>query len=257
MLWNATVSGKSEQVMMIQKPLSIAQRQNSLKRIKQATALIEELVPQEQKRFSQQRKRQLENALSCLRLHAGKLGIMLPDLGLLYVPERYLQQARHVSEQLCNEVADRQPQYYVTVDLLVSHPASRSLLLIQRRKPPFEGSWALPGGHLERNESPEQAARRELQEETRLLWQDAWTLVQLGAFGDPGRDPRGHYISILYGVLAEVPEQPIVQAGDDAGAAAWFPLQTLPALAFDHAQMVQRSSNLMTTKICVPESAVK
>ncbi len=133
----------------------------------------------------------------------------------------------------------RQPQHFVTVDLLIVHPESWSALLIQRSEPPFDGLWALPGGHVEvyLQETLEQAARRELREETGLDCVE-WPLRPLGVFGDPGRDPRGAYISILFVALADTPEQPIVHAGDDAGAVTWFPLQALPPLAFDHDRMV-------------------
>jgi 8-oxo-dGTP diphosphatase len=139
----------------------------------------------------------------------------------------------------------RQPQHYVTVDLLIVHPTQRSVLLIQRRKPPYEGYWALPGGHVEvaRQENLEQAARRELVEETGLDCTN-WPLRLLGAFGDPSRDPRGAYISILYGVVADTPELPAVSAGDDAGAAAWWPLHRLPNLAFDHELMTAYAPQL-------------
>ena len=143
---------------------------------------------------------------------------------------------------------DRQPQHFVTVDLLIVHPATQSVLLIQRKKPPFKDLWALPGGHVEvsRHETLEQAARRELREETGLECSESWALRQLGTFGDPGRDPRGPYAAVLYGTLAETSEQPIMLAGDDAKAVAWFPLQALPALAFDHARMVPYASLLLT-----------
>lgn len=141
----------------------------------------------------------------------------------------------------------RQPQHYVTVDLLIVHPTQRSVLLIQRRKPPYEGYWALPGGHVEvaRKETLEQAARRELREETGLDCTD-WPLRLLGAFGDPGRDPRGAYISILYGAVADTPKLPAVQAGDDAGSADWWPLRELPNLAFDHELMIAYAAQLFT-----------
>src|SRR5689334_18390180 len=120
---------------------------------------------------------------------------------------------------------NRQPEYFLTVDLLVSHTDTARVLLIQRRKPPFEGSCALPGGHIEVNESPEQAARRELQEETGLQWQGDWTLTQLGVFGEPGRDPCGPSVSILYLVSINTPDLPDICAGDDAGEASWFSVE--------------------------------
>ncbi|NLG85482.1 MAG: NUDIX hydrolase, partial [Firmicutes bacterium] len=88
----------------------------------------------------------------------------------------------------------------VTVDVVVlaggQDPAScPHVLLIKRRYEPFAGYWALPGGYLEENEPPREGAARELREETGLA---ALPLRALGAFGAPGRDPRGWTISIAY-----------------------------------------------------------
>lgn len=96
------------------------------------------------------------------------------------------------------------------------------VLLIQRKDAPFKGLWALPGGFVNENESLERAAARELQEETGM---SGLRLEQLGAFGDPGRDPRGHTISIVY--MAFLLTEGKVVAGDDASAAGWHPFRSL------------------------------
>ena len=124
-----------------------------------------------------------------------------------------------------------------TVILRYSTAAKRmEILLIQRAKAPFEGRWALPGGHVDPHETLDAAAARELAEETGVT--DV-RLQQVGAFGDPNRDPRGWYISIAY--LGIVPDNTEAVAADDARAAAWFPLNELPELAFDHAQIIARA----------------
>lgn len=94
------------------------------------------------------------------------------------------------------------------------------------------GSWALPGGFVDEDEPLERAAERELQEETGV---DPATvqLIQIGAFGDPGRDPRGWTVTVAFAAL--VTEARLsVQAADDAADAQWFPINDLPRLAFDH-----------------------
>ena len=126
----------------------------------------------------------------------------------------------------------------VTADVvLITREAQPRVLLIQRAREPFVGTWALPGGFVNADEPIVDAAKRELHEETGL---DITTLEQLYTTGDPGRDPRGWTISIAF--LARVDAgslQP--RAGDDAAAVKWFRLNKLPKLAFDHAMLVQRA----------------
>lgn len=127
------------------------------------------------------------------------------------------------------------PRPSVTVDIVVltKEPRPR-VLLIQRQQPPFEGAWALPGGFIEIDETLEASARRELEEETGIM---VGRLVQLGVFGDPGRDPRGCTISVVYLTRVNVNQvKPI--AADDAAAADWFPLARPPKLAFDHREIL-------------------
>src|SRR5512135_3607761 len=106
--------------------------------------------------------------------------------------------------------------------------------MIRRGGAPFKGHWALPGGFVEDNETLERAAARELQEETGLVQTQ---LEQLGAFGDPGRDPRGHTVSVAFFAFVVAATRPV--AADDAADAQWVPLATLARarIAFDHARI--------------------
>jgi len=109
------------------------------------------------------------------------------------------------------------------------------VLLIQRAKEPFAGRWALPGGFVNKDEALIEAARRELREETGLR---VMKLRQVGAFGDPGRDPRGWTVSVAY--LAEVlGTKHKAQAADDAQAVNWFPVDALPRFALDHGKILK------------------
>lgn len=129
------------------------------------------------------------------------------------------------------------PRPNVTVDAIIFRPVAGDcpeILLIRRDRDPFAGCWALPGGFVEEHEPLDTAAARELAEETGL---EGLALRQLHAFGDPGRDPRGHTISVVY--TGEAPLDALVRGGDDAREAAWFSVNTLPPLAFDHLKIVQ------------------
>jgi len=128
------------------------------------------------------------------------------------------------------------PRPSVTTDVIVFTLREKVLqiLLIRRRNPPFQGMWAIPGGFVDIDESLENAALRELEEETGV--RDVY-LEQLYTFGDPGRDPRGRTITVAY--FALVPATTIhLHAGDDATEAHWWSIHTLPPLAFDHADIL-------------------
>lgn len=134
------------------------------------------------------------------------------------------------------------PHPALTADVVLLAPSDGDLqvLLIQRDKPPFRGAWALPGGFVKVGESPKEAARRELEEETGI--RDI-PLEQLRVFGDPGRDPRGHVVTVVYLGLLGLDWPPDqrprhVEAGSDAAEARWWPIDNLPALAFDHADIL-------------------
>jgi 8-oxo-dGTP diphosphatase len=129
----------------------------------------------------------------------------------------------------------RYPMPAVTADMVaISRERPYRVLLIKRKRPPFQGTWAIPGGFIEIDEDLEDAARREFQEETGL---SAGRVEQVHTFGDPMRDPRGRTISVVFVTrLAAGSVKP--RAADDASEVAWQPLGDLPSLAFDHAQIL-------------------
>jgi len=138
------------------------------------------------------------------------------------------------------------PRPSLTTDVVVFRNSSNGpeVLLIQRLHPPFDGQWALPGGFVEQEEPLEVGARRELREETGIELEPP--LKQLAAFGDPGRDPRGWTVSVVFWTwLGDM--QLNAQAGDDASQAAWWPLTKLPHLAFDHAEILQTALEQLQT----------
>lgn len=129
------------------------------------------------------------------------------------------------------------PRPALTVDVVLAtrEPQPR-VLLIKRAKDPFAGKWALPGGFVDENERLIDAARRELVEETGVTVTD---LEQLCAAGDPGRDPRGWTVSVIF--FARVDEL-AAKGADDATEAGWFRMDKLPELAFDHAAILKRAA---------------
>ncbi|MBN2776937.1 MAG: NUDIX hydrolase [Bacteroidales bacterium] len=124
------------------------------------------------------------------------------------------------------------PRALVTVDIIITDNNNR-LLVIKRGNDPFKNMWALPGGFIEMDEKLVDSATRELQEETGLT---NINLKQFKAYGDPGRDPRGRNIVIVFYGKCSSPNDVI--AGDDAAETHWFELNNLPELAFDHKQIV-------------------
>jgi len=119
------------------------------------------------------------------------------------------------------------------------------VMLIERDLEPFAGMWAIPGGFVRLGESLEQAAVRELEEETGI--RDVF-LEQLYTFGEPSRDPRGWVISVAYYALVS-PERHTIAATTDARRAAWFSVKHLPKLAFDHAGIAQAALDRLRGKL--------
>lgn len=126
----------------------------------------------------------------------------------------------------------------VTVDMVVfAGDDDPHLLLIKRGDAPYRGCYALPGGYTVAGERLVGAVRREVVEETGL---EVGALERVGVYDDPGRDPRGHVLSVAYGTRLSATQD--VRAGDDAAAAEWIPLGTVLRgeihLAFDHGHII-------------------
>lgn len=137
------------------------------------------------------------------------------------------------------EYVYKYPRMLVTVDTVIFLKDSKDLfthiLLIKRKNNPFKGYYALPGGFPEMDELLCNAAIRELHEETGLTGVE---LQQLGAFDKIDRDPRDRNIAIAFWGFA-TNENSRISAGDDAEKAEWFPVESLPPLAFDHSEIIR------------------
>ncbi|MDO8545544.1 MAG: NUDIX domain-containing protein [Opitutaceae bacterium] len=139
------------------------------------------------------------------------------------------------------------PHPAVTVDGVVFgyDEADLKVLLIQREQAPYKSRWALPGGFVEIDEGLEDAARRELEEETGIT---RLYLEQLYTFGAPRRDPRERVISVAYYALVKLTDH-AVHAASDARNVAWFPVADLPSLAFDHEEILDVALRRLKAKI--------
>lgn len=127
------------------------------------------------------------------------------------------------------------PHPAVTTDCVVSgfDGTELNVLLVERGFDPFKGFWALPGGFINIDESAEECAKRELFEETGF--RDAY-MEQLKTYTTPDRDPRERVITIAFYALVKIAE---VKGNDDAADARWFPISSIPNLAFDHEQILR------------------
>jgi len=119
------------------------------------------------------------------------------------------------------------------------------ILLIQRANDPFKHQWALPGGFVDLDEDLEEAALRELEEETGI---NGVYLEQLYTFGKPDRDPRERVITIAYYALVAA-HQFHIRAASDARDVAWFACHALPELSFDHADIIKLAQRRLAAKL--------
>ena len=139
------------------------------------------------------------------------------------------------------------PRPALTVDVVVFALDREELhvMLIERDLEPFEGSWALPGGFVREEETLEDAARRELQEETGL---QGIYLEQFHTYGELKRDPRERIVTVAYYALVNF-DGHSVGASTDARTAAWFALSDLPELAFDHETILNDAYERLREKL--------
>ncbi len=129
----------------------------------------------------------------------------------------------------------KNPASTVDIAVLRKNKEKVEILFIQRKNPPFQSYWALPGGFVEMNETFLEAAHRELEEETSLK---GLSLQPLGIFDKIDRDPRGRTISMVYWTILGSPSSK-AKASSDAANTSWFSLDQLPSLAFDHADIIE------------------
>ncbi len=139
------------------------------------------------------------------------------------------------------------PRPAVTTDCVIFgfDKGELKILLIERGIEPFKGKWAFPGGFIRDNENSDECAIRELREETGL---ENIFIEQLYTFSDVDRDPRGRVVTVAYYALVKLSEY-IIEAGDDASNAKWFPISQVPPLAFDHDRILRMAVNRLRGKI--------
>ena len=141
------------------------------------------------------------------------------------------------------------PRPMLTADVILLRVTDGALeaLLIKRGRAPEEGRWAFPGGFMDVNERLANTATRELAEETGIA--DV-ILEPFGVFDAPKRDPRGRVITVGHiGLLCG--EEVDARAGDDAADAGWFTISDMPALAFDHEEMLQTALEWLAARLGV------
>ncbi|MFO7991089.1 MAG: NUDIX domain-containing protein [Thermoplasmata archaeon] len=147
---------------------------------------------------------------------------------------RLSDKGKHILEEY-EKLMDKQEKHTyrnpaLTVDGIVEK--DDRILLIKRRNPPFQGMYALPGGFVEYNEPVEKAVVREIEEETGLKTEIE---AMVGVYSDPGRDPRGHTVSVVFSLNIKGGK---LEGGSDAETAEYFDKTGLPDLAFDHSKII-------------------
>ena len=137
------------------------------------------------------------------------------------------------------------PHPAVTADCIVfaCQNEKTQVLLIKRGSEPCKDMWALPGGFMNIDESAEEAAIRELKEETEI---DVKEVTQVGAYSKVDRDPRERVITIAFYTVIDNPVKAVGQ--DDAKQAEWFTLDNLPTLAFDHSEILSAAIGMLKKK---------
>jgi 8-oxo-dGTP diphosphatase len=135
----------------------------------------------------------------------------------------------------------------VTTDIVIFTLRDQELkiLLVKRRCEPFKGDWALPGGFVHGDESLDEGAKRELEEETGV--RDVY-LEQLYTYGEPDRDPRERVITVAYFALI-ASDKIEIRAASDAEAVAWFGMNEIPKLAFDHSTIIKTAHQRLVAKL--------
>lgn len=146
------------------------------------------------------------------------------------------------------------PPFAVTTDIVIMtiRDGALRVLLVERKKDPFAGSWAIPGGFVGIDEDTHTAALRELAEETGVDAED-FHLEQLATYSAPDRDPRMRVVSVAH--LAFAPNLPDATAGSDAAATRWWSVDDLlmdpdaPTLAFDHEEILRDALERVRAKL--------
>lgn len=182
----------------------------------------------------------------------GRFGLLFAFVALVFVfheaHEGHLFASRELTEaELHQKGLWKSPKLAVDAYLVryLRESGQWEILLIQRKREPYQYHWALPGGFVRWMEKPEDAVRREVEEETHLVLEPSEEPVFVNFRGSPDRDPRTHTVSAAYAAKVTAESMPLLQRDDDAGAVGWFPLELVvqgdvhPGLAFDHGGMLR------------------
>lgn len=146
--------------------------------------------------------------------------------------------------------ASRYERPSVTVDVVIFTilEAELKVLLVKRKNWPYQEMWAIPGGFVDMDEALEEAAYRELREETGVCGEDVY-LEQLYTFGAPGRDPRTRVITVAHFALVSADKLHQLRAASDAADIGWFSAYSPPSLAFDHAEILKYAITRLRYKL--------